>query len=441
MISRIAGWGNTPHSFSKLVKLTLFDETELNLHSRGAIPRGLGRSYGDSANNSGGVAIDTANLKGIDIDPEKGIAVIGSGVSIFELEVESLKHGFFPFVVPGTAQVTIGGAIASDIHGKSHHKIGSFSNHLLEMKLLTSDGVIKTLRPNDGSSHIFWATVGGMGLTGVIIEATISLMRVESEFVTVEEKRVMDLDELLITLLKFNSSYMYTVAWIDLSGKFQGRGIVSGANHSTSESRRQNSNAFSLKPLERVSFKIPYPFKFGIINDISTRIFNSFWYHKPLGKKLQHVQKYMHPLDNVSNWNTVYGSRGFIQYQFVVPLDNTQVLKHILSKLKITNSGSFLTVLKSFGEESSGLISFPIKGWSLAIDFPKNIPNLSQVLRDLDQLVLSAGGRVYLTKDSRLSHIHIPLMYPNLHSWKKIKGEIDPNNHWQSDQGRRLKLC
>jgi decaprenylphospho-beta-D-ribofuranose 2-oxidase len=149
----------------------------------------------------------------------------------------------------------------------------------------------------------------------------------------------------------------------------------------------------------------------------------------------------MHPLDGISNWNTVYGPRGFIQYQFVVPIENTQVLKDILFKLKFTNSGSFLTVLKSFGHESKGLISFPTKGWSLAIDFPKNIPNLSQVLKDLDQMVVSAGGRVYLTKDSRVSHMHIPLMYPNLQLWKKIKGEIDPNNHWQSDQGRRLKLC
>jgi decaprenylphospho-beta-D-ribofuranose 2-oxidase len=203
----------------------------------------------------------------------------------------------------------------------------------------------------------------------------------------------------------------------------------------------RRSHSSRLKPSHKVNLKIPYPFKFGVINQVSIRIFNSIWYHKPLGKRIQHVQNYMHPLDGIRNWKTVYGDGGFIQYQFVIPFDRVDTLRKILYKLQTGNCGSILTVLKSFGQNSNGLIGFPMNGWTLAIDLPKKKQNLVQVLRDLDQIVLGAGGRIYLTKDSRMNHSHLSLMYPSLNEWKRIKKEIDPENQWQSDQGRRLKLC
>ena len=408
---------------------------------RGAIPRGLGRSYGDSANNSGGLALSSDKLNSIEIDLETGMATLGAGVSISDLEKASLIHGLFPPVVPGTARVTIGGAIASDVHGKSHHRVGSFSDHLHEIKLLSSDGSIKAVRPHDSTSPLFWATVGGMGLTGMIIEATISLARVETAFVTVKEKRVKSLNELLATLLEFNSEFMYTVAWIDLSGKFAGRGVVSGANHAINEEVSKNKSVALLSPMNPVYRKIPYPFKFGIINQAFIRMFNFLWFYKPLGKRLQNIQKYMHPLDSIENWNVVYGKGGFIQYQFVIPFDRSEVLNEVLLKLKKSNHGSFLSVLKSFGKDTNSMLGFAMKGWSLAIDFPKNSKNLSSLLGELDQLVLGAGGRIYLTKDSRVDHRYMNSMYPKLKEWKCIKIEIDPDNLWQSDQGRRLKLC
>ena len=441
MYKRISGWGNAPFSYTEFVSLSPDDSRVPNLTTRGLVPRGQGQSYGDSANNSGGGAIDTRRLNFITIDRDKALAIVGSGVTITELESECLVHGLFPFVVPGTGRVTIGGAIASDIHGKSHHKVGSISNHLIEFKLLTSDGKIKVLKPAGESSKLFWATVGGMGLTGIIVEATISLLKVETAFVKVKEQRVKNLNDLLQTLSEFNSIYNYTVAWIDLSGKFIGRGIVSGANHADLHLMDNLEAVKALKPLPLRKYKISYPFSFSIINKTTIRVFNSMWYHKPLGRVFQHVQKYMHPLDGISNWNLIYGKKGFIQYQFVIPFEKVEILNAVLSKLGSARCNSFLTVLKSFSDGSAAPLGFPARGWTLAVDLPLNNPNLSHVLRDLDQLILNGGGRIYLTKDSRMSKTHLSTMYPALEDWKKIKHEIDPENLWQSDQGRRLGLC
>jgi decaprenylphospho-beta-D-ribofuranose 2-oxidase len=280
-----------------------------------------------------------------------------------------------------------------------------------------------------------------MGLTGFITEATIKLTKVQTAYVNVEEKRAMDLDELLSDLLEFNRRYLYTVAWIDFSGKFRGRGIVSGADHADLQKMPKQLTESTLKPLHQRRLTLPYPFRFGIINRFSIRIFNSIWYHKPLGKNLQHIQRYMHPLDGIQNWNVVYGKEGFIQYQFVVPFDRTEAIRQIVQVLKSNRLGSFLTVLKSFGVPSQGMLGFPIEGWTLAIDLPKNKPNLSDILIELDEIVLDSGGRIYLTKDSRLDSTYLPAMYHNLDIWKSVKKEVDPENFWQSDQGRRLKLC
>lgn len=442
MLGKISGWANNPIALTDVQEIHPGLNLVLGNDSRGAIPRGLGRSYGDSAINSGGTAIDSKRLNSVSIDPVLGIAVVGAGVKISQLERESLVHGFFPYVVPGTAYVTIGGAIASDIHGKSHHKIGSFSNFILELRLMEANGNIVILRPEDQTSDYFWATVGGMGLTGMIIEATITLRKIDNQYISVNEKRAKNLKELLDTLIEFDKQYLYTVAWIDFSGNFKGRGIVSGGNHLSQSSlpksyRSQRSSRLS--PTRQV--KIPRFVNINFINQFTISLFNAFWFHKPLGKKIQKIQKYMHPLDNFSNWNVVYGRKGFLQYQIVIPFDCEYVLQNILSILHENKCGSFLTVLKSLGAESRGLMSFPMSGWTLAIDFPIGDAKLSQVLRDIDDLVLKVSGRIYLTKDSRMSSKHLSTMYPRLDEWKKIKSRVDPDNVWQSDQGRRLKIC
>ena len=443
MYSRVFGWGRSLHSLSEVVELNLERGPVLEATERGAISRGLGRSYGDSSINSGGIVLTSSELKHIDIDVDSATAVVGAGVTIMELERAAMNLGFFPFVVPGTAQVTVGGAIASDIHGKSHHRVGSFSNHLKEIKLLPSDGVVRTLSPNGDTSQLFWATIGGMGLTGAIIEATLLLRKIETAYVKVDEIKVKNLDQLIRALVRVNETHLYTVAWIDLSGKFEGRGIVSAANHHLlNPNKSHESKKYSgREPLSSRPFKLYYPFKFGLITQFSVRLFNSFWYHKPSSKKFQQIQKYMHPLDGIENWNTVYGERGFIQYQFVIPFEHEDVLKSVLMLLRDNKSGSFLTVLKSFGHGSPAFLGFPMKGWTLAIDLNINTKNLNALLTLLDSMILGVGGRIYLTKDSRLSSIDLQGMYPRLNEWKDIKREIDPTNYWQSDQARRLGLC
>lgn len=441
MIKRVSGWGRSLHSFTDLQVARPSDGSLNKRSERGVIARGLGRSHGDSAGNTGGITLDLRKFDGIQIDTESGIATLGSGVTIQKLEQESLPLGYFPFVVPGTAKVTIGGAIASDIHGKSHHMVGSFSNHLIEMKLLTSDGRERAIFPSGDTSDLFWSTVGGMGLTGIILEAKIKMHKIETSFVKVAESRTKNLDQLLTTLTDFNQRFLYTVAWVDLSGKFVGRGVVSGANHASISDLTYRKLLKRVTPEVKNEIKIPFPFKFSLINNWTIRLFNFMWFYKPLGKKIQHIQRYMHPLDGIDNWNQVYGTNGFIQYQFVIPFEKSNLLETVLSKLREEKCGSFLTVLKSFGEDSKGFISFPIKGWTLAVDLPASGQNLSKVLRELEEIVMSAGGRIYLTKDSRLNPEHLPEMYVDLEKWKGIKHKFDPTNQWQSDQGRRLKLC
>lgn len=441
MFQLISGWGNSIHSHTLLKKV----QTDLQLSDfenvRGVIPRGLGRSYGDSASNAGGITLESPISSGIKIDVTHGIVVVAAGLTISELERNALQFGFFPHVVPGTGNVTVGGAIASDIHGKSHHYSGSFSNHVLEIELLTADGIKRVIHPEGKSSKLFWATVGGMGLTGLILQAKIQLQKIECAFVTTKEVRARSFEALLETLLDFNKSYLYTVAWIDISGKQTGRGIVSGANHSVvNELNKKQSRNKLLLPRSR-TIKVHFPFKFSIVNRFTVSIFNRLWFFKPLNNRVQNIQKYMHPLDGIQNWNMFYGTRGFIQYQFVVPFQQERVLKIVIEKLRDAKCSSPLSVLKSFGSESKGLISFPIPGWTLAIDLPVGLPGLHVILREIDELVVAAGGRVYLTKDSCLDSKHMMVMYPCLSEWKKVKDIVDPKNFWQSDQGRRLKLC
>lgn len=441
MIKRISGWGRANFSQTCLEPFANLEQLMGIDNGRGLIPRGLGRSYGDSAANSGGITVETGSLNKIEIDSQSGLSRLGAGVTIGELEKKSLSLGFFPPVVPGTSRVSIGGAIASDIHGKSHHRDGSFSCHVTEIILLTSAGHKITLRPYGSTSNLFWATVGGMGLTGIILEAQIQLKKVENAFVIVQEKRAKNLNQLLDSLIEFDSKYQYTVAWIDLSGKYLGRGLVSGGNHASGSEVRRYVTRSQERGTRSRKFKVPNLFAIRLVNNFTIRAFNLLWFYKPGPKKLQKIEKFMHPLDGIENWNIIYGKYGFIQYQFVVPYERRDVIHLTLEKLHSAKIGSSLTVLKSFGEGSKGLISFPSSGWTLAIDLPAGHHLLSQTLKELDHLVICAGGRVYLTKDSRLTRKSLELMYPKLKDWKDVKVAIDPKNSWQSDQGRRLGLC
>jgi decaprenylphospho-beta-D-ribofuranose 2-oxidase len=440
-MKKFSGWGRTIFGFSRSVSVNSDTDFLCSVNGRGFLARGNGRSYGDSSINSGGVLFEQSRSRLLHIDPINAEAIVSGGVLIDDLERNALEFGLFPAVVPGTSKVTIGGAIASDIHGKSHHVTGSFSNYLLEITLLTSSAGILKLQPHGKTSKLFWATVGGLGLTGVILEARIKLLRVTTSYVLTQNLRTESLDETLSLLRAFDEVYDYTVAWLDLTGRFAGKGIVSGARHSTVEDLPLRKQSRPIVPLRQKHLRVPTIRNSKLVNSISIIVFNWIWYHKPIQNGLRPVQKYLHPLDSIENWNALYGPKGFIQYQFVVPFESSGFLRIVLDELKRVRLLSSMAVLKSLGEESESLIGFPAKGWTLAIDFPVGNPNLNKTLNLLDEWLIEAGGRVYLTKDSRMNSSCVERMYPRLAEWRAIKFEHDSSNTWQSDQGRRLKLC
>jgi len=435
-----SGWGRTHKSYTRCFAVEEFSSTIQKTTTSG-LAIGLGRSYGDSSINSNGVYFTSRANKNIKIDSVNKVALCEAGVTIGELERAALAQGLFPLTVPGTEFVTIGGAIASNIHGKSHHSEGSFGSSVIEMNLLTSNGDSLKLYPAGENHEQFWATVGGMGLTGIITEAKIRLKEVQTSYVTVEEKRASNLNELLILINEFDKKFEYTVAWVDLSGKYSGRGKVTGGNHALiSELPKKNSN----EPLETSNpknFILPNIFPSNIINWITVFLFNNFWYFKPLTNGVVPIRPFMHPLDFIQNWNYIYGKYGFIQYQIQIPFGKEEFLNEVLIQIERIKVASFLSVLKKFGNSDESYLGFPSPGWTLAIDIPAKHKKIIKVLDELNEKLCAIGGRVYLSKDSVLTVESFNKMYPKSTEWVKVKKDLDPTNYWRSDQGVRLGLC
>jgi len=429
-----SGWGNNFHSLATRISTVSVEEAREALsfanHERGLLPVGLHRSYGDSALNSGGALIDVVGLDQISIDPESALAIVGGGVTIAHLEKAALVHSLFPPVVPGTGYVTMGGAVAADIHGKSHHKTGSFSSCVKRIRILLANGEIADYTPADSE---FWTTVGGLGLTGIILEIEIALRRVNSGSVDVSEQRVDNFGQMLELLGTSDRDYEHTVAWIDLSGDYRGRGVVSLANYG-SHKEKVNSNHSSKLSLPRVGGK-------NLIKPITVKAFNEIWFRKPLKKGAVPLTKYMHPLDGINKWNRIYGDKGFLQYQFVVDVGREEIFEHLFAGLRSLKASSFLGVLKKFGVASQAPMSFPRPGWTLTLDYSITVPGLEKFLREFDQELIAAGGRVYLIKDSRLDSQLVPIMYPGFIPWREERRAMDRHHLWQSDQARRLQLC
>lgn len=437
----VSGWGLTTPSQTNL-HIPNFDEliSKRFEFKNFTIARGMGRSYGDAAQISGGDTISTEKLDTYNFDFETGKLIAQSGVTIAKLIKDLAPKGWFVPVTPGTRYVTVGGAVASDIHGKNHHTSGSFSDHITRIEILTPVGLISCSR--EENQDLFNATCGGMGLTGLILTVELTMKKIESTQITVDTKKVSNIDQLLDLMPQNDSEYPYTVAWVDTlsKGKNLGRSILSSGRHSQKFTENDGKN-WSYKDRQFVTF--PRGNKFNLINKFTAKTFNEMWYQKaPKNKteQLQSIGKFFHPLDGAKNWNHVYGKHGFIQYQFVVPDDQTDFIKltlEIFSKMQIPN---FLTVLKRFGEQNHGLLSFPKKGWTLAVDFPTKFSGLPKLLNDLDRQLLDAGGRIYLTKDSRSNPEIIEQMYPNFEKFRKIKSIYDPEQVIKSDLSLRLNL-
>ena len=434
------GWGRRNKTKSKCINVSEFDLVLKGTTSSG-LPIGLGRSYGDSSINSNGVYYTVSENKKIEINVLNKTAKCEAGATIGDLERIAIKYGLFPPTVPGTEFVTIGGAIASNIHGKSHHIAGSFGNSVSELTLLTSAGKILNLKPAGASAKTFWATVGGMGLTGIIIEATIKLIEVQNAYIQVEEQRAYNLKELRGLIREFDKKYLYTVAWIDLSGSFSGRGKVLGGNHANNSQLPKKFKKKQVKIHKPYRLKIPDIFPSDFINSITVIIFNKIWFNKPLKNGIYKIRSFLHPLDSVKDWNRLYGKNGLIQYQFQISFENEFLLEEVLSEMKKYRLTSFLGVLKKLGNSDESFLGFAAPGWTLTIDIPAINKNNQDFLEQLTQKLCQLSGKVYLTKDSVLKEDDFNLMYLKKCEWKEIKKEMDPDNYWQSDQGRRLGLC
>ncbi|MEV5351547.1 FAD-binding oxidoreductase [Streptomyces sp. NPDC086081] len=442
----VTGWGRTAPTAARLIRPRTYEEAAAAVRGcgeRGGIPRGLGRAYGDAAQNAGGAVLDMTGLDRVHaIDADGGTVLCDAGVSLHRLMEVLLPLGWFVPVTPGTRYVTVGGAIGADIHGKNHHVSGSFARHVLALELLTADGEIHTVIPG---TPLFDATAGGMGLTGVILTATIRLQPVETSLMSVDTERATDLDDLMARLAATDHRYRYSVAWIDLlaRGAATGRAVLTRGDHAPLDAlpARMRRDALSFRTSRLPSAPAALPE--GLLSRTTVGLFNELWYRKaPRARRgrLQRISAFFHPLDGVPHWNRVYGRGGFVQYQFVVGYGQEDALRRIVRRISERRCPSFLAVLKRFGESDPGWLSFPVPGWTLALDIPAGLPGLGAFLDELDEEVAAAGGRVYLAKDARLRPELLAAMYPRLDDFRALRAELDPHGVFVSDLARRLHL-
>jgi decaprenylphospho-beta-D-ribofuranose 2-oxidase len=441
----LTGWGRTAPSLSTVTRLPAegVPDAIRAAGRRGVLVRGLGRSYGDAAQNAGGDIIVLEDGPPIRLDTWAATVRVGGGTSIDQLIRYLLPHGFFVSVTPGTRFVTVGGAIAADIHGKNHHRHGSLGHHVVEMDLVDAQGRRSTLTP-EATPELFWATVGGMGLTGVVVSAVLRVLPVETAYMRVDTDRVANLPDLLAMMSATDDRYTYSVAWIDLlaQGKALGRSVLTRGEHAALTELPEDRQREPLRPAGLPRLSAPGWAPDRLMNHWSVKAFNELWFRKTPRERrdeIQHLSSFFHPLDGVSGWNTLYGRRGLTQYQFVVPLEADAALIEAVRRIAAAGHASFLAVLKRFGPGSPGMLSFPMPGWTLALDLPA-APALAGLLNDLDELVVSAGGRVYLAKDARTSAARIREMYPRLEEFRALRRRTDPERVFRSDLARRLDL-
>jgi decaprenylphospho-beta-D-ribofuranose 2-oxidase len=449
----LTGWGRTAPTVARVVEPDAggpdpageLKRLLADAGKRGIIARGLGRSYGDAAQNAGGsVALMTGLDRILAVDPVAATATVEAGVSLDRLMRAVVPLGLWPAVTPGTRQVTVGGAIASDVHGKNHHRDGTFGAYVRSMDIVSPGLGPVTLSP-ETTPEEFWATVGGMGLTGIVHRATLELLPVETAAIRVDSWRTADLDQTMALMAERDRLYRYSVAWIDClaRGRSLGRSIVDFGDHAVlddlpSRSRRPGR---SLRFAPAGALPAPPWAPTGLLNRWTVTAFNEMWYRKARCRTEGHVvpaASFFHPLDRVDGWNRIYGPRGFLQYQFVLPDGQEATLRRIIESLVEARAASFLAVLKRFGGSNPAPLSFPRPGWTLALDVPAQYGSLAALLDRLDEAVVAAGGRIYLAKDSRMRPDLLEAMYPGLPAWRKVRDRMDPGHVLRSDLARRL---
>ncbi len=431
----ITGWAGGPGARVTIVRPRSVEELRVALHAAGerkVLARGMGRSYGDAAQISGGLVIETTGLKRIELDAEHGAVTAQAGVTIGELLRELVPAGWILPVVPGTQHVTVGGAIASDVHGKNHGVAGTLGTHLEEISLLQADGELVQLRPGMGDGR-FESTLGGMGLTGIIVEARIKLSSTRGAMLSVDTDRVVSLDHALAALAAGGGPHR--IAWLDLLCARPGRGVVTRAEYVYAP----GEGLVVVPSRARVLRGWPA----GPLGPATVRAYNALRYartprvergrHEPFGR-------HMFPLDSLDAWPRLYGTRGFLQYQFAVPTGSERLLEVVIERLRRGRVPCYLATLKALGPANGASLSFPLHGWTLALDLPRTAPGLESILRGFDIAVAEAGGRVYLSKDARLRPEALRAMYPRLDEWRAARDRADPERVWCSDLARRTGL-
>lgn len=441
----LSGWGRFPRGVCEEYR----PESRAGVRTllaactgQGLIPRGLGRSYGDPAiNPAGAVATLTRLNRFLALDRESGLLECEGGVPLGAITDLVLPRGWFLPVTPGTQHVTVGGAIANDVHGKNHHCDGSFGAHVRSLVLLTPDGTERRCSRIE-NTDLFRATLGGVGLTGVILSARIQLLRVSTAQMICKRVRTASLDATLEALARAERRHQYAVAWLDClaGGRRMGRGVVMMGDHAVPG----DLPADTQDPLARSRSRpwpVPVTMPGGLLNRWSVAAFNEAYYrtHGDAAEQLTGLASFFYPLDRLAGWNRLYGPRGFAQYQATIPMDRPEGLRALLEALSNAKRASFLAVLKTFGAAGEGFLSYPSPGFTLALDLP-NHGGLPAFLQGLDEIVVTHGGRLYLAKDACMRAETFAACYPNRDHFLRVKAEVDPENRLQSAMSRRLGL-
>jgi decaprenylphospho-beta-D-ribofuranose 2-oxidase len=437
----VSGWGGRDRVRVRVVRAGDIEQLRAAVVAPrlgGAIARGMGRSYGDAAQRAGGLVLDTTLLRGFELDRAGGLLRAEAGATLGALLTALAGTGWVLPVVPGTQHVTVGGAVASDIHGKNHAVAGTFGTHVLALGLLTASGDVVELTRGQ-NADLLAATIGGMGLTGVILWAAIQLRRLPSSWLAVDIDRVRGLDDALAIL--DSPGGRHRVAWLDLLGGDLVRGVVTRADHvEAAELGPDNAPAGTTV---KARLRIPPRWPGGLLRTGVVRAHNEYRFRcapRRATGRLEAFGDHMFPLDALDAWPRLYGPEGLVQYQLVVPTGRERALEQVILALRGSAVPCYLAVLKDFGPANDAPMSFPMRGWTLALDVPGAAPGLAALLNRFDQLVAEAGGRVYLAKDGRLRADALAAMYPRLAHWRAVRDRVDPHGRWLSDLGLRTGM-
>ena len=441
----LGGWGRFPVQNCQVTRPEKGRELRDAAQSRDVvdvIARGLGRSYGDAAINQGsGVILGEKLDHLLDFDVQTGVLHAQGGASFADIIETFVPRGFFLSVAPGTKHVTLGGAIACDVHGKNHHQVGAISQFIDEIELLTASGQTLICSRQE-NAEAFWATLGGMGLTGIIVSAKMRLLPIESAYIETKTTRTPDLSATL-SAFESGANAEYLVAWIDClsNGADLGRSVVIEGAHASGQRALQEMSGDVLA-LEMPRKKgVPLDLPDFVLNPWTVKKFNDLYYaNHSTNNRLTSFETYFYPLDKIENWNRIYGARGFVQYQCAIPINNASaVLSELLQAISSSGQAAFLAVLKRMGKPDDAPLGFALDGYSLALDLPMT-PQTLEFCQKLDEITVAAGGRVYLAKDATTTPENFRKMYPRLGEFEAAKRHLDPDDRFASSLSRRLQI-